>query len=280
LRLWVFTGASPLTDVGALQAMAAPGSLFQVASQFNCLESPGPYVTDVSYYPSDPTQGPRATVSAFPGTLVRHDAAPRADGSRFVQTSDGEQINLLADVCRPGLETVRNGYLRCTDVADPPAFARVLEQCFDAIRVGVHDEVEVVLGHDWQGGVPSPSPMIGQVFTSTVAGAGAARNRPGPRRLPGALRLGWRAGASRWISSVPRLRCHDRTMKLPPFRDWRADLDASRYLVEHVRMTGTFVGAGDCGNVPGAAAGRLRSPPTPVPGSTSGWADRRSSMTS
>ncbi len=89
LRLWVFDGASPLTDIGALQATAPPGSLFQVASQFNCLESPGPHVTAVAHYPSDPTQGPRASVSAFPGTLVRHYAAPRVDGSRFVQVSDG-----------------------------------------------------------------------------------------------------------------------------------------------------------------------------------------------
>jgi hypothetical protein len=170
LRLWVFDGASPLTDIGALQAMAAPGSLFQVASQFNCLESPAPYVTDVSYYPSDSTQGPRASVSAFPATLVRHYAAPRADGSHFVQVSNGAQINLLADVCRPGVVQVRNGYLLAADIADPPALARVLEDQFDMVRVGVHDEVEVVLGYEWEGGVPSPPPMISQVFTSTVAG--------------------------------------------------------------------------------------------------------------
>jgi hypothetical protein len=170
LRLWVFDGASPLADIGALQATAAPHSLFQVASQFNCLESPGPYVINVASYPSDPTQGPRASISAFPATLVRHYAAPREDGTRFVQTSEGEQINLLADVCRPGVATVRNGYLRSTGVADPAAFARTLEDQFDLIRVGVHDAAEVVLGHDWEGSVEEPAPTIAQVFTSTVAG--------------------------------------------------------------------------------------------------------------
>ncbi len=124
LRLWVFDGASPLTDIGALQATAGPGSLFQVASQFNCLESPGPHLTNVAYYPSDPTQGPRASVSAFPATLVRHYAAPRADGARFVQVHDGEQVNLLAAVGGPDVAIVRNGYLRAGDVADPFAFAR------------------------------------------------------------------------------------------------------------------------------------------------------------
>jgi hypothetical protein len=170
LRLWVLDGASPLTDIGALQAAAPPDSLFQVASQFNCLESPGPYVTDVAHYASDPTQGPRASVSAFPATLVRHYAAPRADGTRLVQASDGEQVNLLADVCRPGVAAVRNGYLRAADVADPPALARTLEEQFDAVRVGVHDEAEVVLGYDWDGRVEGPPRTIAQVFTSTIAG--------------------------------------------------------------------------------------------------------------
>jgi hypothetical protein len=172
LRLWVFDGASPLTDIGALQATAPPGSLFQVASQFNCLESPGAYVTSVANYPYDPTQGPRASISAFPGTFVRHYAAPRPDGGRFVQTSDGEQINLLADVCPPGVASVRNGYLRSRDVADPPALARALEDQVDAVRVGVHDEAEVVLGYDWDGGIEGPGRTVAQVFTSTVAAGG------------------------------------------------------------------------------------------------------------
>jgi hypothetical protein len=170
LRLWVFDGGSPLTDIGALQATAPPGSLFQVASQFNCLESPGPYVTRVAYYPSDPTQGPRASISALPGTLVRHYAAPRKDGTRFVQATDGEQVNLLADVCPAGIAVVRNGYLRATDVADPPTFASLLEEQFNAIQVGVHDETEVVLGYDWEGVVEEPRRTIAQVFTSTLAG--------------------------------------------------------------------------------------------------------------
>lgn len=41
LRLCILEGASPATDIGALQAIAPPDSPFQVASQFNCLESTG-----------------------------------------------------------------------------------------------------------------------------------------------------------------------------------------------------------------------------------------------
>jgi hypothetical protein len=169
LRLWVFEGASPLTDIGALQATAPPGSLFQVASQYNCLESPAPCVTEIAHYPSDSTQGPRASISAFPGTFVRHYAAPRGDGTRFVQESDREQINLLASFCQPGLATVCNGYLTSTGVANPPLLAQLLEEEHSSIRVGVHDEVEVVLGADWDGGVEGTR-TIAQVFTSTIAG--------------------------------------------------------------------------------------------------------------
>jgi hypothetical protein len=171
-RLWVVDGASAATDIGALQASAPPGSLFQVASQFNCLESPGAYITPVADYLHDPTQGPRASVSAFPGTLARHYAAPdpAAPGRHFVQVSDGPQIELLAAVCAPGVAAVRNGYLRAGTIEDRAAFARLLEERFEAIRVGVHDGVEVALGCDWGGAVDgAPHRTIAQVFTSTVA---------------------------------------------------------------------------------------------------------------
>ncbi len=170
-RLWVLDGASPVTDIGALQASAAPGSLFQVASQFNCLESPGAYLSPVAAYLQDPTQGPRASISAFPATLVRHYAAPRADGSRFVQREGGEQIDLLADVCDLGVARVRSGYLRASDIAQPAKLARALEDRFEAIAVGVHDAAEVVLGASWTGGVDgAPHRTIAQVLTSTIAG--------------------------------------------------------------------------------------------------------------
>src|SRR5262245_27762357 len=164
LRLWIVDGAGPVTDIGALQATAPPRTLFQVASQFNCLESPGAYLATVADYLKDPTQGPRASISAFPGTLVRPYAAPAPGGGHFVQAS--RQIALLADVCDPRVAAVRNGYLRAPDVADPAGFARALEERFDAIRVGVHDRVEVVLGADWDGAVDgAPHLTIAQVFT-------------------------------------------------------------------------------------------------------------------
>jgi hypothetical protein len=171
VRLWVLDGASPATDIGSLQATAGPGTLFQVASQFNCLESPGPYITPVAKYFSDPTQGPRASISAYPGTLLRHYAAPGDGGNRFVQTNDGPQLNLLESVCSPGIAEVRSGYLTSSGITDRSAFRAALEDRFDDIRVGVHDNVPVILGYNWDGGVAGTR-HIGQVFTSTFAGGG------------------------------------------------------------------------------------------------------------
>lgn len=169
--LWVLDGAGPATDIGALQATAPEGCLFQVASQFNCLESPGPRVVPVARYLSDPTQGPRASVSAFPATLVRHYAAPAPDGRRFTQCTDGEQVDLLGEVCPATVARVDNGYLHTAEIRDDEALLEALVERFDAIKVGVHDDVEVALGYDWDGAVEGPR-RIAQVFTSTLAGGG------------------------------------------------------------------------------------------------------------
>jgi hypothetical protein len=160
LRLWVLDGRHPLTDIGALQAMAPPDSLFQVASQFNCLEAPGPWLVRVANYFSDPTQGPRASISAFPGTLLRHYRAP------FVQTND-QQINLLHAAEAP----VCGGYLESHSIEDPAVLLGRLEERFEGLEVGVHEGVEVRLGANWDGPVRSGT-RIAQVFTSTMAGGG------------------------------------------------------------------------------------------------------------
>ena len=163
LVLSVLQGAHPLTDIGTLQATAAPGTLFQVASQFDCLEAPGPHLVPVQDYLYDSTQGPRASVSAFPGTFLRHYRAPAADGSRFVQT-DERCLNLLADVFDDAVAEVRGGYLQAARIRDPAALAEALVERFDQVRVGLHADVEVVYGHDWSGPVPAPAPRISQVF--------------------------------------------------------------------------------------------------------------------
>lgn len=182
LRLCVLLGRAPLTDVGALQAIAGPGALFQVASQFNCLESPGPYVVDVAEYLRDPTQGPRASISAFPGTLLRHYAAPADDGTRFVQ-SEARQLDLLRDALPPEVARVRGGYLSSEGVSDPAGLLPALEAGFERIRVGVHTGVQVVLGYDFTGAVQG-TPRIAQVFTSTYASGYSRRGALGEAHDP------------------------------------------------------------------------------------------------
>ncbi len=177
LRFAAVLGADPVTDIGALQAIASPGTLFQVASQFNCLEAPGAYLAPIADYFHDSTQGPRAAVSAFPGALVRHYRAPAADGTRFVQ-SGARQINLLADGVPAAIAEVTSGYLRSQDVKAIPGLARALEDGFDGIRVGVHDDVQVVLGYDWDGAVDSDR-RIAQVLTSTYASGYSTRGALG-----------------------------------------------------------------------------------------------------
>lgn len=204
VRLFVLEGTSPVTDIGALQAFAPQGALFQVASQFNCLEAPDACIVPVADYLHDPTQGPRAAVSCFPGALLRHYAAPRPDGSRFVQTEDGEQLNLLEAVCAPGVARVENGYLMDQNIDDPSTFLRWLDERADELRVGLHCGVEVVLGYAWDGGVPeAPDLRIAQVFTSTLAGGGYSRGRLDPawfqavcERLQRAAQLGTLLGAA------------------------------------------------------------------------------------
>jgi hypothetical protein len=163
VRLWVLDGAGAATDIGGLQATAAPGTLFQAASQFNCLESPGPYVTPVVQYFRDNTQGPRASISAFPGTLLRHYAAPRNGDGRFVQT-DADQVNLLDSVFGPEVAQVQSGYLMGRNVRDAAGLVAALTSNFESIRVGVHEGVQVVLGYDFEGSVDdSETRRIAQV---------------------------------------------------------------------------------------------------------------------
>jgi len=180
VRLSIMFGDAPETDVGSLQATAPAGVLFQVASQFNCLEAPGASITSVAHYTSDNTQGPRASVSAFPGTFLRHYFAPRSTGERFTQTNR-DSINLLRDALPQHIGWVESGYLTAQNVSDLAAAADSLERGFEQIRVGVHDDVEVALGANWGGPVPdAPHHRIAQVFTSTVALGGYSSNTGGP----------------------------------------------------------------------------------------------------
>lgn len=168
--LSVLHGGGTLADIGALQAHAPAGTLFQAASQFNCLEAPGPRLVAVTDYLTDATQGPRASIGAFPGTLLRHYAAPDGAGGTFVQSKE-RQVDLLADALPAGLGAVRSGYLSADYLTDLPAAAEALTDRFEDIRVGMQEDAEVVLGAGWYGRVEG-SPRIAQVLTAALAHGG------------------------------------------------------------------------------------------------------------
>jgi hypothetical protein len=80
LLLSVLHGAHRRSDIGTLQATAAPGTLFQVASQFNCLEAPGPHIVPVRDYVHRKRRDPRV-VLRLSRDLLRHYRAPARDGT-------------------------------------------------------------------------------------------------------------------------------------------------------------------------------------------------------
>ena len=73
---------------------------------------------------------------------------------------------IFNEVARLG--RVESGYLQLPHIRDARAAARALDDNFDAIKVGVHEDAEVVLGHAWDGAVDG-QPRIAQVFTGDVS---------------------------------------------------------------------------------------------------------------
>lgn len=97
------TGKISLREViGNVQDLHADisnaGALFQVASQFNLLEMPGPSITPehgVAGYENDHTQGPACAVAAGAGTIYRNYFA---DVNGEIGQSADNQIDCLAGI--------------------------------------------------------------------------------------------------------------------------------------------------------------------------------------
>ncbi|APR75349.1 Hypothetical protein A7982_00695 [Minicystis rosea] len=74
------------------------------------------------------------------------------------------------------------------------AFARLLEERFDDIHAAIHDDVEVVFGHHWNGPVPgAPDTTIAQVLCSSVAAGGYSHLDPSDESARIILRMLQRA---------------------------------------------------------------------------------------
>lgn len=128
------------------------GALFQVASQFNCLEFAGPEATPelgVTCYASDPTQGPACALAAAAATVYRNYFAPV--NGRAGQTAANQLNNLDALAQRLGtagqLFEVRNGYTH-SDAERLTALASALrsharEDLLGLVKIGLQQRALV-----------------------------------------------------------------------------------------------------------------------------------------
>ncbi|MFK7769508.1 MAG: hypothetical protein AB8B55_20005 [Mariniblastus sp.] len=147
-------------DVQSLhQSSANEHAVFQVASQFNCLEMVGPSVTPergVGIYENDLTQGPACSICCGAGTIFRNYFAEV--NNRIGQTA-GNQVDCLAEIgshfgnagkklwamrngyCLPsveGLAKVENHLASCDETA--------LDRIREKLKVGVQSKTEVTVG--------------------------------------------------------------------------------------------------------------------------------------
>lgn len=157
------------------------GATFMAASQFNCLEFPGPDTIPedgVTKYIYDGTQGPACALAAAPATVVRNYLVPV--GLQTGQSVDAQLNNLeevLSSLKAQDLVRVRNGYTHSDDerlgaINTKLADERARELAKEQLRVGVHSEVEV----PWATGRPrfelapeGARQTVSQVFCSALS---------------------------------------------------------------------------------------------------------------
>lgn len=185
------TASENHVEVSALQAAVEPGGhrhMFQVASNFNCLEVPsvrtdpagGDHVTNLMY---DSTQGPAAASGAAVAALTRCHAVffdPAAPDDTWGQTAT-HQIELLGHAALKPHFPVVNGKLypfECDSEGDwwdvvksPGAWADLIGH----VGIGLHIDAPVNFARD---STPSaallgcsfvrPSPVVDQVFVAAL----------------------------------------------------------------------------------------------------------------
>ncbi|MEZ5944881.1 MAG: hypothetical protein R3C18_26150 [Planctomycetaceae bacterium] len=158
-------------DVRSLHQDAAnANAVFQVASQFNCLEMAAPHITPedgVGIYQNDWTQGPACSICAGAGTIYRNYFA---NVNGLTGQTRGNQIDCMKDIeshFGGGLWQMKNGYCFPT-TSGLAKVERHLANCSpqesDDIRsklnVGVQSKTQVTLGD-------APH-LVTQVFCSAL----------------------------------------------------------------------------------------------------------------
>lgn len=146
------------------QSSEYKGALFQVASQFNCLEMTSPGITPehgVTRYQNDRTQGPACAIAAGAATIYRNYFVPVGDGQ--IGQTQQRQLDGLAPMGRALSRTLErpveslwhmsNGYAMCTDSGLGAIGMHLLgasDDETDAFRdllvIGLHRDVQVTEG--------------------------------------------------------------------------------------------------------------------------------------
>lgn len=158
-------------DVVSLhQDVANENAVFQVASQFNCLEMAAPHIIPedgVGIYQNDWTQGPACSICAGAGTIYRNYFA-QVNG-RTGQTRDN-QIDCLSDIRRHfGGDPwrMKNGYCLPTTASLAEIEAKLstysepaLDDLRGKLRVGVQSKTQVTIG--------DANHLVTQVFCSAL----------------------------------------------------------------------------------------------------------------
>ena len=154
-------------------------SLFQVASQFNCLEMINPSITPehgVTRYANDLTQGPACSISAGAATIYRNYLIPRNGILGQTKTSqiDCSQVlrrRLASDmeVEASELWSTQNGYAFFTDKGLKMLREHLnrcnqkqIDQYSELLEIGVHRDCSVTLEHAPQ------NQLVSQVFCSAL----------------------------------------------------------------------------------------------------------------
>jgi len=191
------TVTNELGDVSAKQAKPENRhATFQVASQFNCLEFVGPNVTPehgVTDYIGDRTQGPACSISCGPATVYRNYFLPLTKDGRQAEEEQPDQIGQSAELQLNNLvdfglvETqtgplqsyynVKGGYsMSSTSKLQQMSGALgkldkacMLDTARAAIRVGIHNDVQVTSSNWTRFKVTDPEQTVTQVFGSACA---------------------------------------------------------------------------------------------------------------
>lgn len=129
------------------------GAVFQAASQFNCLEMIGPGVSPergITDYSKDPTQGPACALSCPAGTVFRNYFVNGTGQAGNHQIDTLSEIGTLVSNDQHKYWEMKNGYCLPCNTRTMKALGQRLEaetelyeQCYSALRIGVHWNTEV-----------------------------------------------------------------------------------------------------------------------------------------